>query len=100
MANSPMDKAHSRSASEEIHHIFWNPDVHYSFHNSLQLIPIHSQMNPTPQYFFEINFEVTPHLHLGLLSVSSLQILDQDFVFLSSHACYMSHQSHSPWLHN
>ena len=52
-------KVNSFSASQEIPHIFWNPEVHYHVHQGLRQSPILDQKNPVhilPAYFFKIHF--------------------------------------------
>ena len=44
------------SASQEIHHVLWNPEVHYHVHNSLPLFPILSQI--LPYYFYKIHLNI------------------------------------------
>jgi hypothetical protein len=43
MEQSPLREANSRSASQKISRLLWNPKVTYNFHNSPLLVPILTQ---------------------------------------------------------
>jgi hypothetical protein len=46
MEHSPSWEANQFSASQEIPHILWNPNVHYLTHKCLPPVPIQSQTDP------------------------------------------------------
>jgi hypothetical protein len=79
----PSWEAASCEATQELCSILWNPKFHYRVHKSPSLVPILSQINPTPiipSYLHKIHFNIvhspttwsililSTHLRLGLTS--------------------------------
>jgi hypothetical protein len=72
MELSPSWETSSRSSTQEIPNILWNPMVYYSVNKKSPLIPALSQVNPvhnTTSSFCNINFNIIPNLRLDLRSV-------------------------------
>jgi hypothetical protein len=90
-----LEKLTVHSASQDIPHLLWNPNVHYHVNKSQSLIPILRKVNVvyahTP-YFFKIILILSSHLRLGLPSGSFFRFSDSDFLCVSHlfHACYIS----------
>jgi hypothetical protein len=69
MEQRPSWEANSFSASQEIPHILWNPEVHYRIYKSPPPVPILSQLNPVhspASHLLKIHFYIILHLRLGL----------------------------------
>jgi len=94
MEQNPSSEANSRSASQQIPRLLWNPKVRYRFHKNPPMVPILRQMNPLrtfPSYFpLRSILILSFHLCLG-------QIFRPTFCMHSylSHVCYMPRPSTS-----
>jgi hypothetical protein len=84
MELSPSSRANSRSASQEISHILWNPKVHYRVHKSPPLVHILSQMDRVHIFTPKLLSNIIPHLRLGL----PLRFSDQNCVS-TQHVLYV-----------
>jgi hypothetical protein len=97
----PFWETNSRSAVQKIFRLLWNPTIHYPVHKSRPLKYIHSQMNPihtlTPIRFNNSLLLSTPMSFTQLIPFSASDWNCIRFTYIL-HACYMSHQSHPPWL--
>jgi hypothetical protein len=62
MEPSPSWDANSRSATQEVPNIVWNPKIQYRVNNNPSLVTILSQMNPAyiprPNLFLKVPFFV------------------------------------------
>jgi hypothetical protein len=77
MGHSPLSQANGRSASQEIHHLFWDLKIHYRVHMVLSLDPILSYMNPMHNFtpYLRSILILCLHLHLHL----TCGLFSQDF---------------------
>jgi hypothetical protein len=100
LKQSPSCEADSRSPSQEIPRLSWNPKVHYRVHNSPPLVPTLSQMNPFhtfPSYFPKIQSNVTlPSTSRCPERPFPFRFSNQNIARVSHrfHACYTSRPSH------
>jgi len=99
----PPWEANSQSASEEIPHTLWNPQVHYHVHKSPSLVPVLSQMHPVhtlPTYFPKIQTNIVlPFMPQSSKWSLPFRFSTQNIVCIShlSHPCYMPLPFHPPW---
>jgi hypothetical protein len=87
MEQSHSWEANSHWASQEIHHLLWNPKVYHHVHKSPPLLPALDQMFPIHTFSHLVslrsNLISSSHLRLGLLSGLPLSYSDQNFVCIS-----------------
>ena len=101
MEQSPSWEANWFSASQEIHHILWNPKFHYHIHKCLPPVPILSQLDPVhtlTSHFLEIH----PNIILPSIPGSlSLRFPHQNpvYAFPLPHSCCMPCRTHSSWFY-
>jgi len=99
-------EANSRSASQEIPRLLWNPEVNYCADKSPPLIPVLSQMHSVhtlPNYFFKIHSNIilpfTPRSSEWSLP---FRVSEKNFLYISRlpHASYTTRPSNSPHGHS
>jgi hypothetical protein len=54
MGQNPSRDVNIPSASLEISHTLWNPEIHYIVHNSLTFVPTLNQMKPVCTFPFHL----------------------------------------------
>jgi hypothetical protein len=99
MERCPLWQPNSRSASQEMTHLLWNPNVHYRVHNSTPPVPILSYRRPIhtlptniPKNHLILSFHLRPALPSGLF----FRLSNQNYVPISRvpHALCMPRPSH------
>ena len=104
MEQSPSWESDRSSASQEVLHISWNPEVHCRIHECPPPFPILSQINlvnASPSHFFKIHFSI----NISFMPRSSKWSLflgcpHQNAVWTSPVplTCHMPRPSYSSWL--
>jgi len=106
MEQSPSWEANRFSATQEIPHIWWNPNVHYRIHKCPTPVPIMSQLDPvhvTISHFLKIHVNSISLSAPGFSKWSlSLSFPHQNPVYTTPlpHTRYMSRPSHSSRIYN
>jgi hypothetical protein len=80
MELTPSWEAFSRSATQKLSKILWNPKFHYRVQNSYQLVPILShmnQINTNPFYLSKIHFNIVTYRPVARQRLRNKQ-LDND----------------------
>ena len=96
---SPYSEANRFSASQEIPHVLWKPNVHYRIHKCPPPFLILSQLDPvhtTTSHFLKIHLCIILPSTPGCTKWSlSLRFPYQNLLQVSPlhHTCYMSHPS-------
>lgn len=100
MEQSLLDKLTVPQLVKKFPHVLWNPQVHYHVHNSLSLLPIHSQITPVyilPSIFFIVHSNTNlPFTPTSSNMSFSFTFPHQNSVCISliPHTCHMSGRSH------
>jgi len=94
---SPISEVDSRSTSQEIPCLLWNPEVHYCVYINPPVVANHSQVTPVQfltTYFYKIHSNI---ILLSILLSLPFGFSDYNYVCIYLfHACCMPRLSH-PW---